>query len=117
MMQFHPTVFVKSPFARKLLLTEALRGEGAHIVDEDGYRFLFDYDNRGELATRDVVSRAIFTHKKETKKEVYLDFSMFKEDWFKDRFPNITKTFNTLGYKFQKIGFQYHQHFTMQLEE
>ncbi len=72
MMQFHPTVFVKSPFARKLLLTEALRGEGAHIVDEDGYRFLFDYDNRGELATRDVVSRAIFTHKKETKKGRYI---------------------------------------------
>jgi len=98
MMQFHPTVFVKTPFARKLLLTEALRGEGAHIVDEDGYRFLFDYDSRGELATRDIVSRAIFTHKKETKKEVYLDFSMFEREWFHKRFPNITKTFKALGY-------------------
>lgn len=39
MMQFHPTVFVKTPFARKLLLTEALRGEGAWVVDEDGKRF------------------------------------------------------------------------------
>jgi len=39
------------------------------------------------LATRDVVSRAIFTHKKETNKGVYLDFSMFKRDWFRERFP------------------------------
>ena len=103
MMQFHPTVFVKTPFARKLLLTEALRGEGAYIVDEDGNRFLFDYDSRGELATRDVVSRAIFTHKKETKKEVYLDFSMFEERWFHNRFPNITKTFQSLGYNLPKM--------------
>jgi len=51
------------------------------------------------LATRDVVSRAIFTHKKETNKGVYLDFSMFKRDWFRERFPNITKTFHSLGYR------------------
>ncbi len=102
MMQFHPTVFVKTPFARKLLLTEALRGEGAYIVDEDGYRFLFNYDKRGELASRDIVSRAIFDYKRETKKEVYLDFSMFEEEWFKNRFPNITKTFEALGYHFPK---------------
>ncbi len=102
MMQFHPTVFVKTPFARKLLLTEALRGEGAYIVDEDGDRFLFNYDKRGELASRDIVSRAIFDHKRKTKKEVYLDFSMFEEEWFKKRFPNITKTFEALGYYFPK---------------
>jgi len=102
MMQFHPTVFVKTPFARKLLLTEALRGEGAYIVDEDGDRFLFNYDKRGELASRDIVSRAIFDHKRKTKKEVYLDFSMFEEKWFKKRFPNITKTFEALGYHFPK---------------
>ncbi|WP_456431511.1 L-aspartate oxidase [Nitratifractor sp.] len=98
-MQFHPTVFVKTPYARKLLLTEALRGEGAYIVDEDGKRFLFDYDPRGELASRDIVSRAIFDYKRKTGKEVYLDFSMFEEKWFKKRFPNITKTFEALGYR------------------
>ncbi len=65
-MQFHPTVFVDTPFARKLLLTEALRGEGAHVVDEEGRRFLFDYDERGELASRDIVSRGIFKHKRKT---------------------------------------------------
>jgi L-aspartate oxidase len=97
-MQFHPTVFVKTPFARKLLLTEALRGEGAWIVDEDGKRFLFDYDPRGELASRDIVSRSIFLYKRESGKKVFLDFSMFDEDWFIKRFPNITKTFKALGY-------------------
>jgi len=100
MMQFHPTVFVKTPFARKLLLTEALRGEGAHVVSEGGKRFLFDYDERGELASRDIVSRAIFDYKRKTGEEVYLDFSMFEEQWFVKRFPNITKTFKALGYKF-----------------
>ncbi|MCH9739545.1 MAG: L-aspartate oxidase [Epsilonproteobacteria bacterium] len=102
MMQFHPTVFVKTPFARKLLLTEALRGEGAWVVAEDGRRFLFDYDERGELASRDIVSRAIFDHKRKTGEEVYLDFSMFEEKWFAKRFPNITRTFEALGYKFPK---------------
>lgn len=101
-MQFHPTVFVNTPYARKLLLTEALRGEGAHIVDEDGKRFLFDYDERGELASRDIVSRAIFLYKRETGKKVYLDFSMFEAKWFVKRFPNITKTFEAIGYTLPK---------------
>jgi len=100
MMQFHPTVFVKTLFARKLLLTEALRGEGAHVVSESGKRFLFEYDERGELASRDIVSRAIFDYKRKTGEEVYLDFSMFDEQWFVKRFPNITKTFDAIGYKF-----------------
>ena len=102
MMQFHPTVFVKTPFARKLLLTEALRGEGAYVVAEDGRRFLFDYDERGELASRDIVSRAIFDHKRKTGEEVYLDFSMFEPKWFAKRFPNITKSFESIGYSFPK---------------
>ncbi len=101
MMQFHPTVFVKTPYARKLLLTEALRGEGAHIVNDRGERFLFDYDSRGELASRDIVSRAIFDYKRKHKgEEVYLDFSMFDKKLFQKRFPNITQTFNALGYYF-----------------
>ncbi len=99
-MQFHPTVFVKTPFARKLLLTEALRGEGAHVVDEEGHRFLFEYDERGELASRDIVARGIFDYKRKTGKEVYLDFSMFEEKQFHERFPNITRTFAALGYRF-----------------
>jgi L-aspartate oxidase len=100
MMQFHPTVFVKTPYARKLLLTEALRGEGAHVVDEDGKRFLLDYDERGEMASRDIVSRSIFDYHRKTGKEAYLDFSMFEKEWFHKRFPNITRTFEALGYHF-----------------
>jgi len=101
-MQFHPTVFVDTPYARKLLLTEALRGEGAHVVDDDGRRFLFDYDTRGELASRDIVSRSIFDYKRKTGKQAYLDFSMFEEEWFEQRFPNITRTFGAIGYNFPK---------------
>ena len=101
-MQFHPTVFVDTPFARKLLLTEALRGEGAHVVDEDGNRFLFAYDERGELASRDIVARGIFDYKRQTGKKVYLDFSMFDENYFVERFPNITRTFAALGYTLPK---------------
>ncbi|HFQ62058.1 MAG TPA: L-aspartate oxidase [Epsilonproteobacteria bacterium] len=99
-MQFHPTVFVDTPYARKLLLTEALRGEGAHVVDDEGRRFLFDYDERGELASRDIVSRGIFDYKRKTGKQAYLDFSMFEEEWFEHRFPNITRTFGAIGYHF-----------------
>ena len=99
-MQFHPTVFVDTPYARKLLLTEALRGEGAHVVDDEGRRFLFDYDKRGELASRDIVSRSIFDYKRKTGRQAYLDFSMFEEEWFEHRFPNITRTFGAIGYHF-----------------
>ena len=101
-MQFHPTVFVDTPFARKLLLTEALRGEGAYVVDDEGRRFLFDYDKRGELASRDIVSRGIFDYKRKTGKQAYLDFSMFEAEWFEHRFPNITRTFGAIGYHFPK---------------
>ena len=99
-MQFHPTVFVDTPYARKLLLTEALRGEGAHVVGEKGNRFLFEYDERGELASRDIVARGIFDYKRRTGEQVYLNFSMFDKTWFHARFPNITQTFEALGYHF-----------------
>lgn len=86
--QFHPTVFIESKFSQKLLLTEALRGEGAWVVDEKGERLLFEYDERGELASRDIVSRAIFLHQQKGHK-VFLDVSMFDEEYFKHRFPTI----------------------------
>jgi L-aspartate oxidase len=101
-MQFHPTVFVDTPYARKLLLTEALRGEGAHVVGERGNRFLFEYDERGELASRDIVARGIFDYKRKTGEQAYLDFSMFEEQWFRERFPNISQTFEGLGFHFPK---------------
>lgn len=102
MMQFHPTVFVANNWARKLLLTEALRGEGAHVVDENGYRFLFEYDPRGELAPRDIVSRAIFDYKQRTGKQVYLSCEDFEPEYFKERFPNIYKSLHDLGFQLPK---------------
>jgi len=98
MMQFHPTVFVKSEYAQKLLLTEALRGEGATIEDENGRRFLFDYDERGELASRDIVSKAIYDYSKKTGLKVYLAFNNFEYHYFTQRFPNIFKNLQDLGF-------------------
>jgi len=98
MMQFHPTVFVNSEYAQKLLLTEALRGEGATIEDEYGKRFLFDYDERGELASRDIVSKAIYDYTKKTDFKVYLNCSNFEYRYFTQRFPNIYKNLKDLGF-------------------
>ena len=97
-MQFHPTVYVDNPWARKQLLTEALRGEGAEIVDEEGRRFLFDYDERGELAPRDIVSRAIFDYQQRKGTRVYLKMDMFDEEFFAHRFPNIKKALAGVGF-------------------
>ncbi|MCD6259286.1 MAG: L-aspartate oxidase [Helicobacteraceae bacterium] len=98
MMQFHPTVFVNSSDAQKLLLTEALRGEGATVEDEAGERFLFDYDERGELASRDIVSKSIYDHNKKTGMQTYLAFHNFEKEYFIHRFPNIYKSLKLLGY-------------------
>lgn len=98
MMQFHPTVYHDPRFARKVLLTEALRGEGAYVVDEDGDRFLFDYDERGELAPRDILSRAIVEHTAGGAHRAYLSFEPFSEDFFAARFPNIYQNMKSLGF-------------------
>ncbi len=102
MMQFHPTVFVLSKAVRKQLLSESLRGEGAKIVDEEGRRFVFDYHIDGELAPRDVVSRAIFDYKQKTAQEVYLDVSSFEPEFFKKRFPSIYFNMTNMGYDLPK---------------
>jgi len=98
MLQFHPTVFVDSENAQKMLLTEALRGEGATIEDENGKRFLFEYDERGELASRDIVSKSMYKYKKKTGMQLYLAFTNFEERYFEDRFPNICKNLRALGF-------------------
>jgi len=102
MMQFHPTVFVDSNNAQKMLLTEALRGEGATIEDENGKRFLFEYDKRGELASRDIVSKSIYEYSKKTGMQVYLAFNNFNEQYFINRFPNIYKNMQLLGFDVPK---------------
>jgi len=98
MMQFHPTVFIHNKGARKQLLTEALRGEGAWIVDDDNKRFLFEYDKRGPLSPRSVVSRSIFDWKKKTGKQVFLHLQNFEKEFFKKRFPTIYFNMKDLGF-------------------
>ena len=97
MLQFHPTVVVTKENETHLL-SEALRGEGAYIVDEDGKRFLFDYDERGELASRDIVSQAILKHHKKS----FLSISHFEKEWFRDRFPTISKFLEGRGFELTK---------------
>ena len=102
MLQFHPTVFIDNNGTRKQLLSEALRGEGAFIVDENNKRFLFDYNKLGELASRDIISRAIFDYKLKTNLKIYLSFDNFSKEFFINRFPNIYKSLKGLGYSLPK---------------
>ena len=115
MIQFHPTVFVDSKNARKQLLTEALRGEGAIIEDESGYPFLGEYHEDKELAPRDVVSRAIFDYAKKTGSKVYLSFKKFDKNEFKKRFPNIYKDLKEVGFDlpFERVPVSPAFHYSM----
>ncbi|BAZ29491.1 L-aspartate oxidase [Cylindrospermum sp. NIES-4074] len=93
--QFHPTALTK-PGADRFLISEAVRGEGAHLIDNEGRRFAFDYHPAGELAPRDVVSRAIFSHLQHTAIDpatahVWLDMRPIPADKIRHRFPNIIK--------------------------
>jgi L-aspartate oxidase len=78
--------------APRFLISEAVRGEGAHLIDHRGDRFAFQYHPQGELAPRDVVSRAIFKHLQTTKEQtVFLDLQPIPRDRLAYRFPNIIK--------------------------
>ncbi|AFY40385.1 L-aspartate oxidase [[Leptolyngbya] sp. PCC 7376] len=93
--QFHPTALSK-PGAPRFLISEAVRGEGAHLLGFNGDRFAFDYHPDGELAPRDVVSRAIFSYLAENAGDpananVYLDLSVIPEEKVRRRFPNIIR--------------------------
>ncbi|BAY12190.1 L-aspartate oxidase [Calothrix sp. NIES-2098] len=93
--QFHPTALTK-PGSDRFLISEAVRGEGAHLVDNEGRRFVFDYHPAGELAPRDVVSRAIFSHLQRTAADpatahVWLDMRPIPPEKIRHRFPNIIK--------------------------
>ena len=88
-MQFHPTVLYIAGSSRNLI-TEAMRGEGAKLLDRNDYRFMPDYDPRAELAPRDVVSRAIVTQMEKTRHpNVYLDMSHLDAAKVRARFPGI----------------------------
>ncbi len=87
--QFHPTVLYIAGSSRSLI-TEAVRGDGAHLVDVTGHRFMPDYDPRAELAPRDIVSQSIVRQMAATQhSNVYLDLSHLDAERIKKRFPGI----------------------------
>ena len=99
--QFHPTALTK-PGAPRFLISEAVRGEGAHLIDAEGDRFAWQYHPAGELAPRDVVSRAIFKHLEKTAPDpanacVYLDLRPIPPEQIRHRFPNIIRVCQKWG--------------------
>lgn len=96
-MQFHPTVLYIAGSSRTLI-TEAIRGEGAHLIDSNGYRFMKDYDQRLELAPRDVVSQSIVSQMAKTQSPcVYLTMKHLSPTLVRERFPSIAKVCEGFG--------------------
>ncbi|MFK7788118.1 MAG: L-aspartate oxidase, partial [Phycisphaeraceae bacterium] len=88
-MQFHPTTLYIAG-ASRALITEAVRGEGGILIDKSGHRFMPDYDERADLAPRDIVSRSILTQMVKTAhSHVYLDIRPIGIERFRERFPGI----------------------------
>ncbi len=97
MMQFHPTTLYIAGATRSLI-TEAVRGEGALLVDRNGEPFMSDYDERAELAPRDIVSRAIMEQMAKTQStHVCLDARGIGRDRFVQRFPGISELCESFG--------------------
>ncbi len=94
--QFHPTV-MHMPGAPRFLLSEALRGEGAQLLNAAGERFMTRYEPAGELASRDLVSRAIVREQRRTGQPVYLSMAHLDPEWTRARFPTIAAACRSAG--------------------
>ena len=90
--QFHPTSLAIDCGENRFLISEAVRGEGAKLCDGDGVEFMAKYDERKELAPRDIVTRAIFNEMKENNVDnVYLNAACIDSKKLAKRFPTISK--------------------------
>lgn len=95
--QFHPTV-LNLANAPRFLLSEAMRGEGGILRNGVGERFMFKYDEAGELAPRDIVSRSIIAEIRRTgTRTVFLDMTAHDEKFLSERFPKIYETCKSYG--------------------
>lgn len=94
--QFHPTVLDVPGFPR-FLLSEALRGEGARLLNADGEAFMRRYEAAGELAPRDRVARAIVRERERTGRSVYLSLAHLPPGLLHERFPSIAETCRRAG--------------------
>jgi L-aspartate oxidase len=95
--QFHPTA-LSLENAPRFLLSEAMRGEGGILRNKYGERFMGNYDERLELAPRDIVSRSIVAEMRRTgTRSVFLDMTALPEEFLKERFPKIYETCKFYG--------------------
>lgn len=99
LVQFHPTAFNNRHTRECFLISEAVRGEGAYLLNAAGERFMQRYDDRLELAPRDVVSHAIILEsRRQGSQEFYLDISHKDPDFLRHRFPMIYENLLKQGY-------------------
>ena len=97
--QFHPTILASEP---AFLVSEAVRGEGATLIDDEGRRFVFDTHPDGELAPRDVVSRAIARQAARQESPVRLDATMLGAERLASRFPTIDRVTRERGFDWSR---------------